>query len=116
MFRGSLNVMSRIVLVLFSASLLLLPWGWFPPFPLIPKPAQWSDAVFAAAVVAWIPECWQSGKWPRLNGMHIAAACYFLAATLSLLFATPDKQDGAWKLLGIAELCMLAVVTSDLAK
>src|SRR5689334_21940671 len=77
------SVISRIVLIFYCATLLLLPWGWFPHFPFIPKPAQWSDAVFATTVVAWLIERWRAGKWPRLSGVHIALACYFVAATLS---------------------------------
>jgi hypothetical protein len=39
---------------------------------------------------------------------------YLGAAALSLWLAAPDPQAGGWKLLGMAELCLLAVITADL--
>ncbi|HWP42101.1 MAG TPA: O-antigen ligase family protein [Blastocatellia bacterium] len=108
------RVLARLVLVSYLASLALLPWSWFPPFPLPFHHAQWSDAVFSATAALWIAEKWRGG-WPQLKPVHLAIACYFAAAFLSLVFATPNKSYGALKLLGIAELCALAIITSDLA-
>lgn len=107
--------MSRIVLALYLTSLALLPWTWFPPFPWLHEHAQWSDAVFAATAILWAIERRQVRKWPRLRPAHAALAIYFLLACLSLLFASPNPRSGAPKLLGVAELCTLAIITSDLA-
>jgi O-Antigen ligase len=107
--------MTRAVLTLYLASLVLLPWTWFPPFAWLHEHAQWGDAVFAAAAVAWLLERRQLRTWPRLRPAHAALALYLLLAFLSLLFAAPDPRAGAPKLLGVAELCTLAFITSDLA-
>jgi O-Antigen ligase len=107
--------MSRLVLALYLTSLALLPWTWFPPFPWLHEHAQWSDAVFAATAVLWAIERWQLGTWPRLRPAHAVLALYFLFAGLSLLFASPNPRSGVPKLLGVAELCTLAIITSDLA-
>ncbi|MEK6406941.1 MAG: O-antigen ligase family protein [Acidobacteriota bacterium] len=107
--------MSRLVLALYVTSLALLPWTWFPPFPWLHEHAQWSDAVFGATAVLWAIERCQLGKWPRLRPAHAALALYFLLACLSLLIASPNPRSGAPKLLGVAELCTLAFITSDLA-
>ena len=107
--------MSRIVLALYLTSIALLPWTWFPPFPWLHEHAQWSDAVFAAAAAAWLIERWQLGDWPRLRPAHAALALYLLFASLSLLIATPNPRAGAPKLLGVAELCTLAFITSEIA-
>ena len=71
--------------------------------------------VFAATAVAWLLERRKAGQWPRLHPAHVAIAIYLLFAFLSLLFAAPDPRAGAPKLLGVAELCALTVITSDLA-
>lgn len=106
--------MSRLLLVLYLISLALLPWNWFPPFPWLHRHAQWSDLVFAAAIVVWAVERLRAGKWPRWNWWHASLGCYLVAAALSLLAAT-NLRTGQWKLIGIAELCLLAFITSDLA-
>jgi hypothetical protein len=89
---------------------------WFPPFPWLHEHAQWSDAVFAATALMWAIEQWRLRIWPRPQPVHIALALYFAFACLSLLFASPNLRTGAPKLLGIAELCILAFITSDLAR
>ena len=107
--------MSRIVLGLYFVSLALLPWTWFPPFPWLHQHAQWSDAVFAAAALAWLIERWQIGSWPRFQAAHAGLALYFVFALLSLLLASPSIGAGIGKLGGVAELCLLAFITSDIA-
>ena len=107
--------MSSLVLALYLISLFLLPWTWFPPFPWLHEHAQWSDAVFAATAVAWLVERWQLGKWPRFRSAHTGLALYLVFACLSLLLAAPSLREGVPKLLGVAELCTLAFITSDLA-
>jgi hypothetical protein len=106
---------TRAALTLYFFSLVLIPWTWFPPFPWLHEHAQWSDAIFAAAAVAWLFDRRQLRTWPRLRPAHAALALYLFLAFLSLLFATPDPRVGASKLLGVAELCTLAFITSDLA-
>lgn len=59
-------------------------------------------------------ERWRLGDWPRLRPYHVGLALYFLITCLSLL-ASPKPRSGLPKLLGIAELCTLAFITSDLA-
>jgi hypothetical protein len=46
---------------------------------------------------------------------HAGLALYLFLATTSLLFASPHPRAGALKLLGVAELCVLAFISSDLA-
>jgi hypothetical protein len=104
-----------LVVSLYLVSLALLPWTWFPPFPWIHEHAQWSDAVFAGAVIAWVLERWRRREWPQFRPAHAGLALYLFLATLSLLFASPHPRAGAWKLLGVAELCALAFISSDLA-
>jgi len=109
------EVMSRVVWSLYLASLALLPWSWFPPFPWLHERAQWSDVVFAAASLAWAVDRWRSGEWPRLRPVHAAIALYVTWALVSHLAAGLEPVSGRWKLLGLAELAMLMVVTSDMA-
>src|SRR5438105_2343338 len=105
---------SRTALALYLASLALLPWAWFPPFPWLHEHAQWSDLVFAVAAVAWGWECWTNRRWPGLWALHVAMALYLGAALLSHSMAPPEGRSG-WKLLGMAELCALAFITEDMA-
>ncbi|MFY9574423.1 MAG: O-antigen ligase family protein [Blastocatellia bacterium] len=107
--------MSRLVLAFYLASLVLLPWTWFPPFPWLHEHAQWSDAVFAVTCVAWLIDRLRLDGLPRLRATHVALAAYFLLACASLFLASPNPQAGAPKLLGVAELCALAFITADLA-
>jgi hypothetical protein len=104
-----------LVVSLYLLTLALLPWTWFPPFPWLHEHAQWSDAAFAATAVLWAIERYRTGSWPRLRPAHAALALYFLFACLSLVFTSSNPGSGAPKLLGVAELCALALITSDLA-
>lgn len=107
--------MSRAVIALYLLTLVLLPWTWVPLFPWLHEHAQWSDAIFGATAALWALERWRAGTWPRLEPAHVALALYFIIAVLSLLFAAPNALAGAPKLLGVAELCILAFITSDIA-
>ena len=107
--------LSRAVVALYLAAIALLPWTWFPPFPWLHEHAQWSDVVFAAAAALWAVEQWLLGRIPPLRPAHAALALYFLFASLSFLLAGIDRGASAWKLLGIAELCAFAFITSDIA-
>jgi hypothetical protein len=108
--------LSRLILAFYLASIALLPWSWFPPFPLSHHNAQWSDAVFAVTAALWVVQKWRAGLRPHFRAIHIALICYLGFAALSLVFSSADKVVGSLKLLGLAELCLLAVITSDLAK
>lgn len=98
-----------------AVTVALLPWSWFPPFPWLHRHAQWGDVAFALTAILWLFERWRAREWPQFHPMHVAIALYAVAATLSLLFASPDKRTGVWKLLGICELGALTVVLGDLA-
>ena len=106
--------MPRIVRALYLTSLVLLPWTWFPPFLWFHEHAQWSDAVFLAAAITWLIERLQLRNWPRFRAAHAVLILYFSFACLSLSFS-PNPRAGLPKLVGVAELCTLAFITSDLA-
>jgi hypothetical protein len=106
--------MRRIARALYLTSLILLPLTWFPPFPWLHEHAQWSDAVFLAAAIAWLIERFQLRSWAPFRPFHAALLLYFSFACLSLVFAAPNPRTGLPKLLGVAELCTLALITSDL--
>ncbi|PYU96368.1 MAG: hypothetical protein DMG08_02460, partial [Acidobacteria bacterium] len=107
---------SRTLEVSYLTNLALLPWSKFPPFPWLHENAQWSDPVFAFTAVLWAVQCRKENRWPRAEGVYLAMAVYAGAATLSFFFASAHQPAGALKLLGLAELLMLAVITSDLAR
>jgi hypothetical protein len=104
----------RLLHALYLTTLALLPWSWFPPFPWFHQNAQWSDLLFAATVAVWVAEKWRARQWPRFHSSYIAMALYVIIAILSLS-ASDDPGAGAWKLVGICELVLLAMVTADLA-
>ncbi|MEW6129548.1 MAG: O-antigen ligase family protein [Acidobacteriota bacterium] len=107
--------MSRLLLIVYLATLALLPWMWFPPFPFLHEHAQWSDALFAVTAVIWFFERVSKPQLPRIRPLHFAIAGYFIAATLSLVFASSNALATAPKLLGIGELCLFTIITSDIA-
>src|SRR3990172_8277563 len=55
---------SRVAAALFLLTLALLPWAAIPRFPWLHENAQWSDAVFALAVLAWGAGTVVSGPLP----------------------------------------------------
>jgi hypothetical protein len=101
--------------VLYLASLALLPWSWFPPFPWLHEHAQWSDVLFALAAGAWLLERARASSWPRLRAHHAAMAGYCGWAAVSHLVAGFEPRAGSFKLLGMAALCVLAFLTEDFA-
>jgi hypothetical protein len=107
--------MSRLAALLFLATLALLPWAAIPRFRWLHENAQWSDAVFALATLAWLGALLASRAWPRPRPPHAGMALYLGWAALSLALASPRADSGPAKLLGMAMLVALAVVTSDLA-
>src|SRR5262245_60512194 len=108
-------VLDRGVIFLYLTALALLPWAWFPPFPWLHEHAQWSDPLFAATAICWAVARWRARRWRRLGLPHLAIGAYLVAAILSFVFSSSHETASASKLLGIAELCTLAVITADLA-
>jgi hypothetical protein len=107
-------LLARLVRILYLATLALLPWGALVRFPWLHENAQWSDAVFALAALAWAGGLVASRRLPRLRAVHAGLALYLGWAAVSLLAASPRAAAGSAKLLGIAMLVALLVVTSDL--
>jgi hypothetical protein len=107
-------VTDRLARVLCLATLALLPWGGLVRFPWLHENAQWSDAVFALAAVAWAAPLLVARRLPRLRAVHAGLALYLGWAALSLLAAVPRPASGPAKLLGMAMLVALLVVTSDM--
>jgi hypothetical protein len=98
---------------LFLLSLALLPWAWLPPFPWLHPRAQWSDLVFAVAATLWAGGLVAAGRRPRVGGLEAALSIYLAAAAVS--WAVRGEEGSVFKLLGLAELGALLVVTAHLA-
>ncbi len=107
--------MSRLFVVAYCASLVLLPWSWFPPFPWLHEHAQWSDALFALATLAWVVDRVRLGDWPKPRPVHGVMALYVGWAVVSHVAAGLEPRAGTIKLLGMAELLALAVISEDVA-
>src|SRR5262245_30989238 len=107
--------MSRAFVLLYSASLVLLPWSWFPPFPWLHEHAQWSDVVFMLAAAAWLLDRARDGDWPEARWSHAAMAAYVGWAFVSHLATGFEPRAGSFKLAGLVELCALALITEDVA-
>ena len=107
-------LLDRLARVLYLATLALLPWGALVRFPWLHENAQWSDVVFALAAAAWAAGLLASRRLPRLRAVHAGLALYLGWAAVSLLAASPRAAAGPAKLLGIAMLVALFVVTSDM--
>jgi hypothetical protein len=101
--------------ILYLASLALLPWSSFPPFPWLHEHAQWSDVLLALAAGAWVLERARAGSWPRLGAHHAAMAGYCVWAAVSHLVAGFEPRAGSFKLLGMAALSVLAFLTEEVA-
>jgi hypothetical protein len=109
-------MIDRLANYLYLATLALLPWGTIVGFPWLHENAQWSDALFAATAAAWALGVVASRRWPRLRLVHAGLGLYLGWAALSLLAADPRPASGAAKLLGVAMLVALLVVTSEIAR
>jgi hypothetical protein len=107
---------NRLAAYLYLATLALLPWGAIVPFPWLHENAQWSDVLFALAAIAWAAGLVVSRQWPRFRLVHAALGLYLGWAALSLLAADPRPASGPAKLLGLAMLVALMVVTSEMAR
>jgi hypothetical protein len=107
-------VTDRLARLLYLATLALLPWGALLPFPWLHENARWTDVVFAAAAAAWGASLLAARRLPRPRAVHVGLALYLGWAALSLVAASPRPAAGPAKLLGVAMLLALFVVTSDL--
>jgi O-Antigen ligase len=107
-------LLDRIAAFLFLATLALLPWGGIVRFPWLHENAQWSDALFALATLAWAAGLLAARRLPRIRMVHAGLALYLGWAALSLVAAHPRPAAGPAKLLGVAMLVALAVVTSEM--
>jgi hypothetical protein len=105
--------LQRLCAVLFLATLVLLPWGGLLRVPALHEHAQWSDVVFAAAVAAWAISLAVDRRFPRPRLVHAGVLLYLAWAPVSLAFSSPPSPAAPAKILGMAMLVALLVVTSD---
>ncbi len=108
--------MRRISELLFLATLALLPWGGLLPLRSLHEHAQWSDLAFGAAVLAWALDLVLSRRLPRLRLVHAGLALYFGWAVCSFVLVSPRAPSGAAKLVGMAMLAALFVLTSEMTR
>ena len=104
----------RLGQVLYLATLALLPWVALLPFPWLHENACWTDVVFALAAATWAAGLLRERRLPRFRPVHAGLALYLGWAAVSLLVASPRPTAGPAKLLGMAMLAALFVVTSDM--
>jgi hypothetical protein len=107
-------VTGRLARFLYLATLALLPWAALVPFPWLHENARWTDVVFALATVAWAAGLLRERRLPRFRAVHAGLALYLGWALVSLAAAYPRPAAGHAKLLGVAMLVALFVVTSDM--
>jgi len=107
-------LLDRLARFLYLATLALLPWGGLVRFPWLHENAQWSDALFALATAAWAAGLLAARRLPRLRLVHAGLLLYLGWVAESLLAASPRPAAGPAKLLGVAMLVALFVVTSDM--
>jgi hypothetical protein len=107
-------VAGRLARVLYLATLALLPWAALVPFPWLHENAVWTDVLFLLAALAWAAALVREGRLPRPRPVHAGLALYLGWALVSLAIAYPRPASGQAKLLGMAMLVALLVVTSDM--
>jgi hypothetical protein len=71
--------------------------------------------LFALATLGWALGLVLERRLPRLRAVHVGLALYVGWAAVSLAMASPRHPSGPAKLLGLAMLAGLFIVTSDLA-
>jgi hypothetical protein len=104
----------RPALGLYLLALAALGWKWLSPLSSLYERAGWSDALFAAAAVAWIVERARARELPRPRAFHLALALYIAAAIFSAGFAEA-QGTAARNVLLVIELAVLALLTSEFA-
>jgi len=107
-------VPGRLARVLYLATLALLPWAALVPFPWLHENARWTDVLFLLATVFWAAALLREGGLPRARAVHAGLAAYLGWALVSLAAADSRPASGHAKLLGMAMLAALLVVTSDM--
>jgi hypothetical protein len=100
--------------VLYLATLALLPWAALVPFRRLHESALWTDVLFLLATILWAAALLRDGRLPRVRAVHAGLAAYLGWGLVSLAAASPRPEAGHAKLLGMAMLAALFVVTSDL--
>ena len=98
---------------LYLAALALLGFKWLSPVSWLYPRAGWTDVFVALAAVAWVVETWRAGSWPRLRAPYALLALYLALGALSALLASASLKVGAQNLVLMAELVVLAVLTSE---
>jgi hypothetical protein len=111
----AISGVSRLTRVLYLATLALIPWAALLRFPWLHENARWSDVLFLLAFLCWALGLAIDGRLPRLRPVHAGLALYLGWAAVSLALEAPRQPSGPAKLLGLAMLAALLVVTSDLA-
>ncbi len=106
--------MQRLSAILFLAMLALLPWGGLLPVRSLHEHAQWSDLVFAGAVACWGVGLVVARRLPRFRLVHAGLALYLGWAACSFAFVSPRAPAAAPKLVGMAMLVALFVLTSEM--
>jgi hypothetical protein len=101
--------------VLYLVALVLLPWGGVFPLPGIHPHAAWGDLVFAATAVAWGLERLRQRQRPHIRPLHVALGLYLAQAALTTWAHAAHVPLAPPKLLGLVELVLLTVLTSELA-
>lgn len=104
----------RLAAALFLATLALLPWGAALRLPRLHENAQASDVVFLVAALVWAGGLLGGRRVPRPRLVHAGLALYLGWSAVSWAVASPRPSTVAAKLLGVAMLVALAVVTSDM--
>jgi hypothetical protein len=87
---------------------------WVSPLSSFYPEAIWSDVLIGAAAVVWLFSRLARREFPRPRLFHLALGLYVAAGFVSLAFAS-DLTLGAKTLLLMAELCVLAFLTSEFA-
>jgi O-antigen ligase/polysaccharide polymerase Wzy-like membrane protein len=107
-------VLDRLARFLYLATLALLPWAALVPFPWLHENARWTDVLFALATLVWAAALLRQGRLPRFRLVHVGLVLYLGWALVSLAAVYPRPPAGHTKLLGMAMLAALLVVTSDM--
>ena len=106
--------LERPAFALYLLALAALGFKWLSPLSSFQETAGWSDVLLALSALAWLGESALARRLPRLRLFHLALALWLAAGLLSLAFAEA-KGTGARNVLLMAELAVLAVLTSEFA-
>jgi hypothetical protein len=99
---------------LYLVGLLLLPVKWLSPFSH--AQAGWTDALFAAAAVAWAAEWVLGSRQLRLRPVHLALGMYVVFVLVSGIVTSEPRGTAAQNVLISAELGFLMLMTADFAQ